>query len=167
MSKSKYLPVLQKHNPKVKSHIPVTRCVLGLANVTTWDEILNKIGVRKAEIATDKANGKRKVTFAACKFACISRLLTLQQALAFASKHLHLAFTNKHLQASICRLHLQLAFASCMCNLHLQLAFTRRHLQVAYPVASICNLHLHLQVAFASKHLQVAYPAASICSLHL
>ncbi|GJZ54795.1 hypothetical protein Tco_0609988 [Tanacetum coccineum] len=63
MSKGKYLPVSQKHNPKVKSPIPVTRCVLGLANVTTWDEILNKMGVRKAKIAADKANGKRKVSY--------------------------------------------------------------------------------------------------------
>ncbi|GKA00750.1 hypothetical protein Tco_0673415 [Tanacetum coccineum] len=35
MSKAKYVPVLHKHNPKVKSHVPVTGCVLGLANVTT------------------------------------------------------------------------------------------------------------------------------------
>ncbi|GJY59988.1 hypothetical protein Tco_0459880 [Tanacetum coccineum] len=45
ISKGKYVPVLKKHNPKVKSPVPVTGCVLGLANVTTWDEIVNKIGL--------------------------------------------------------------------------------------------------------------------------
>ncbi|GJV20907.1 hypothetical protein Tco_1369927 [Tanacetum coccineum] len=35
MSKGKYVPVSHKHNPKVKSHVPVTGCVLGLENVTT------------------------------------------------------------------------------------------------------------------------------------
>ncbi|GJX40111.1 RNA-directed DNA polymerase, eukaryota, reverse transcriptase zinc-binding domain protein, partial [Tanacetum coccineum] len=62
VSKGKYVPVSQKHNPKVKSHVPVT-CVLGLANVTTWDEIVNKMGVRKSEICADKAKGERKVSY--------------------------------------------------------------------------------------------------------
>ncbi|GKB41775.1 hypothetical protein Tco_0886717, partial [Tanacetum coccineum] len=44
MSKSKCLPVSEKHNSKVKSPVPVRGCVLGLTNVTTWDEIVNKIG---------------------------------------------------------------------------------------------------------------------------
>ncbi|GJR33139.1 hypothetical protein Tco_1109371 [Tanacetum coccineum] len=35
MSKGKYVPVSQNSNPKVKSPIPITGCVLGLANVTT------------------------------------------------------------------------------------------------------------------------------------
>ncbi|GJR28259.1 hypothetical protein Tco_1104491 [Tanacetum coccineum] len=35
MSKGKYVPVSQQNNPKVKSHILVTGCVLGLANITT------------------------------------------------------------------------------------------------------------------------------------
>ncbi|GKB15343.1 hypothetical protein Tco_0849266 [Tanacetum coccineum] len=74
MSKGKYVPVSQKHNPKVKSHVPVTGCVLRLANITTWDEIVDKIGVRKSEIHVDKENRKRK--------------------LAFASKHLQLAFAG-------------------------------------------------------------------------
>ncbi|GJW41225.1 hypothetical protein Tco_0067070 [Tanacetum coccineum] len=38
-------------------------CVLGLANVTAWDDILKKIGVRKPEIYADKAKGKRKVSY--------------------------------------------------------------------------------------------------------
>ncbi|GJS50240.1 hypothetical protein Tco_0600361 [Tanacetum coccineum] len=50
MSKGKYVLVSKKHNPKVKSFVPVKGCVLGLANVTTWDEIVNKMGVRKSEI---------------------------------------------------------------------------------------------------------------------
>ncbi|GKC27982.1 phospholipase-like protein [Tanacetum coccineum] len=63
MSKGKYVPVLQKHNPKVKSPVPVTRCVLGLTNVTTLDEIMNKMGVRKSEICAKKAKGKRKMSY--------------------------------------------------------------------------------------------------------
>ncbi|GJY12085.1 hypothetical protein Tco_0381394 [Tanacetum coccineum] len=60
---SKYVPVSQKHNPKVKSPIPITGCVLGLANVHTWDDILKKFGVRKPESCADKAKGKRKVSY--------------------------------------------------------------------------------------------------------
>ncbi|GJW91138.1 hypothetical protein Tco_0168691 [Tanacetum coccineum] len=63
MSKAKYVPVSQKHNLKVKSPISFTGCVLRLANVTTWDKIVNKIGVRKFEIHVNKANGKRKVSY--------------------------------------------------------------------------------------------------------
>ncbi|GKF73180.1 hypothetical protein Tco_0219512, partial [Tanacetum coccineum] len=63
MSKGKYVPVLQRNNPKVKIHIPITGCVLGLANVTTWDEILKKMGVRKPQICADNAKGKRKVSY--------------------------------------------------------------------------------------------------------
>ncbi|GKC47770.1 hypothetical protein Tco_1065492 [Tanacetum coccineum] len=63
MSKGKYGPVSQQNNPKVKSPIPVTGCVLGLANVTTWNEILKKIRVRKHHICTEKAKEKRKVPY--------------------------------------------------------------------------------------------------------
>ncbi|GKD42014.1 hypothetical protein Tco_1266659 [Tanacetum coccineum] len=63
MSKGKYVPVSQKHNPKVKSHVPVTGCVLRLANITTLDEIVDKMRVRKYEICADKAKGKRKVSY--------------------------------------------------------------------------------------------------------
>ncbi|GKE77230.1 hypothetical protein Tco_1543350 [Tanacetum coccineum] len=55
MSKGKYVPVSQKYNPKVKRDVPVAECMLGLANVTTWDENVNKIEVRKSEIYADKA----------------------------------------------------------------------------------------------------------------
>ncbi|GKD48941.1 hypothetical protein Tco_1277917, partial [Tanacetum coccineum] len=63
MSKGKYVPVSQKYNPKVKSDVRVAEYVLGLANVTTWDENVNKIKVRKFEICADKAKGKRKVSY--------------------------------------------------------------------------------------------------------
>nr|GEV68796.1 putative reverse transcriptase domain-containing protein [Tanacetum cinerariifolium] len=89
MSKGKYVPVLHKHNPKVKSNVPVTGSVLGLANVTTREEIMNKMGVRKTKICADKAKGKRKVSY--------ERLLC----------YLQLAFVGKHLQ---------LAFAACICK---------------------------------------------------
>ncbi|GJR10666.1 hypothetical protein Tco_0793318 [Tanacetum coccineum] len=39
MSKGKYVPVSKKHNPKVKNPIPMTRCMLGIANDTTWDDM--------------------------------------------------------------------------------------------------------------------------------
>ncbi|GJR61243.1 reverse transcriptase domain-containing protein [Tanacetum coccineum] len=61
MSKGKYVPVCKKNNPNVYSHVPVTGCVLGLASVTTWDEIEKKIGARKTKTCADKAKGKRKV----------------------------------------------------------------------------------------------------------
>ncbi|GJS96290.1 hypothetical protein Tco_0803258, partial [Tanacetum coccineum] len=63
MSKDKYVPVSQKHNPKVKSLVPVTGRVLELANITTWDEIVNKMGMRKSKICANKAKGKRKVSY--------------------------------------------------------------------------------------------------------
>ncbi|GKD08023.1 hypothetical protein Tco_1187708 [Tanacetum coccineum] len=60
MSKGKYVPVSHKHNPKVKSLKAVRGCVLGLANVTIWEEIMNKMGVRKSKMYAEKAKGKRK-----------------------------------------------------------------------------------------------------------
>ncbi|GJT24323.1 hypothetical protein Tco_0894260 [Tanacetum coccineum] len=62
MSKGKYVPVCKKNNPNVYSHVPVTGCVLGLASVTTWDEIEKKMGARKTKTCADKAKGKRKVS---------------------------------------------------------------------------------------------------------
>ncbi|GJR62100.1 hypothetical protein Tco_1504262 [Tanacetum coccineum] len=55
MSKGKYVPVCKKHNPNMYSPVPVTGCVLGLASVTTWDEIEKKIGARKTKTCADKA----------------------------------------------------------------------------------------------------------------
>ncbi|GJS31707.1 hypothetical protein Tco_0492327 [Tanacetum coccineum] len=60
MSKGKYVPVCKKYNPNMYSPVPVTGCVLGLASVSTWDEIENKIGARKSKTCVDKAKGKRK-----------------------------------------------------------------------------------------------------------
>ncbi|GKC27313.1 hypothetical protein Tco_1034607 [Tanacetum coccineum] len=59
-----YLPVIEKPIPKVifKSHIPIKRCVLRLANVETWDNIVKKYGMRTPGRCTDKSNGKRKVS---------------------------------------------------------------------------------------------------------
>nr|GEW34316.1 hypothetical protein [Tanacetum cinerariifolium] len=60
-SGGKYVPVCQKHNPNVKTPIPITGCVLGLANVHTWDDILNKFSVRKVESGAAKEKEKKKV----------------------------------------------------------------------------------------------------------
>ncbi|GJQ92776.1 hypothetical protein Tco_0003915 [Tanacetum coccineum] len=60
MSKGKYVPVCKKNNPNVYSHVPVIGCVLGLASVTTWDEIEKKMRARKTKTCADKAKGKRK-----------------------------------------------------------------------------------------------------------
>ncbi|GJY12621.1 hypothetical protein Tco_0381930 [Tanacetum coccineum] len=70
MSKGKYVPVSHKHNRKVKIHVPVTGCVLGLANVTTWEEIVNKMGVRKSKIYVEKAKGKIKVSYGRNQTLC-------------------------------------------------------------------------------------------------
>ncbi|GKA83601.1 hypothetical protein Tco_0805196 [Tanacetum coccineum] len=92
--------------------------VLGLPNVTTWDEIEKKIGARKSKTYADKAKGKRKLAHCIC------------------SLHMHIAFVHcicsLHLQASICTLHLQIAYAHCICTLHLQLAFASKHLHIAF-----------------------------------
>ncbi|GJZ49391.1 hypothetical protein Tco_0603581 [Tanacetum coccineum] len=58
-----YLPVAKKPIPKVifKSPIPIKGCVLGLANVETWDNIVKKFGMRTPGICSDKSKGKRKV----------------------------------------------------------------------------------------------------------
>ncbi|GJV83413.1 putative ribonuclease H-like domain-containing protein [Tanacetum coccineum] len=63
MSKGKYVPVCKKNKPNVYSHVQVTGYVLGLPNVTTWDEIEKKMGARKSKTCADKAKGKRKVSY--------------------------------------------------------------------------------------------------------
>ncbi|GJX73270.1 hypothetical protein Tco_0311865, partial [Tanacetum coccineum] len=57
------LPVAEKPILKVifKSPIPIKRCVLGLANVETWDNIVKKYGMRSPRRCADKSKGKRKV----------------------------------------------------------------------------------------------------------
>ncbi|GJU44525.1 hypothetical protein Tco_1201791 [Tanacetum coccineum] len=58
-----YIPVAKKPIPKVifKSPIPIKGCVLGLANVKTWDNIVKKFGMRTPGKCADKSKGKRKV----------------------------------------------------------------------------------------------------------
>ncbi|GJZ09126.1 retrovirus-related pol polyprotein from transposon TNT 1-94 [Tanacetum coccineum] len=93
MSKGKYVPVCKKHKPNMYSPVPVTGSVLGLANVTTWDEIEKKMGARKSKTCADKAKGKRKLAHCIC------------------SLHMHIAFA-----ACI----FKQAFVHCTCTLHLQ-----------------------------------------------
>ncbi|GKE08411.1 hypothetical protein Tco_1411962 [Tanacetum coccineum] len=59
-----YLLVAKKPIPKVifKSPIPNKRCVLGLANVETWDNIVKKYRMRTHERCADKSKEKRKVS---------------------------------------------------------------------------------------------------------
>ncbi|GKC70533.1 hypothetical protein Tco_1116416, partial [Tanacetum coccineum] len=123
MSKGKYIPVCKKHKPNMYSLVPVTGSVLGLANVTTWDEIEKKMGARKSKTCADKAKGKRK------KRTCILHLqltCTLHLYIAFAACICKQAFAH-----CICRLHMHIAYAHCICTLHLQLAFASKHLHIA------------------------------------
>ncbi|GKD09195.1 hypothetical protein Tco_1188880, partial [Tanacetum coccineum] len=57
------LPVAKKPIPKVIFKIPtlIKECVLGLANVETWDNIGKKFGMRTPGRCADKSKGKRKV----------------------------------------------------------------------------------------------------------
>ncbi|GJX30492.1 hypothetical protein Tco_0238571 [Tanacetum coccineum] len=79
------LPVAKKPIPKVifKSPALIKECVLGLANVETWDNIVNKFGMRTPGRCADNLH----IAFAAC-------ICTLHLQLAFASKHLHIAFAD-------------------------------------------------------------------------
>ncbi|GJS39832.1 hypothetical protein Tco_0564875 [Tanacetum coccineum] len=58
-----YLPVAKKPIPEVifKSPIPIKGCVLGLANVETWDNIVKKFLMRTPKRCADTSKGKRKV----------------------------------------------------------------------------------------------------------
>ncbi|GJS13727.1 putative ribonuclease H-like domain-containing protein [Tanacetum coccineum] len=51
----------QEKKPNVYSHVQVTGYVLGLPNVTTWDEIEKKMGARKSKTYADKAKGKERL----------------------------------------------------------------------------------------------------------
>ncbi|GKF00830.1 hypothetical protein Tco_0027753 [Tanacetum coccineum] len=151
MSKGKYVPVSKKHNPKFKSSVLVKGCMLGLSNVTTCDEIVNKMGARKSKICEDKAKGKRKMLALFRNQAFASK--HLQAFAAFtASKHLQLAFAGKHLQLAFAGKHFQLAFA----DKHLQLAaYKQKFAELAFTFC-ICSLHLKANICIL--HLQ-----ASIC----
>ncbi|GJS57178.1 retrovirus-related pol polyprotein from transposon TNT 1-94, partial [Tanacetum coccineum] len=63
MSKGKYVPVCKKNKPNMYSHVQVTGSVLGLPNVTTWDEIEKKMGARKSKTYADKTKRKRKLAY--------------------------------------------------------------------------------------------------------
>ncbi|GKG20603.1 hypothetical protein Tco_0380404 [Tanacetum coccineum] len=59
----KYVPVVKSASKKAiyKSPQPITGFVLGLANLKTWDDIVQKMGKRKPESYVDKGKGKAKV----------------------------------------------------------------------------------------------------------
>ncbi|GKE43810.1 hypothetical protein Tco_1471094 [Tanacetum coccineum] len=54
ISKAKYVRVLHKHNLNFKSPTPIKRCMLGLPNVDTWDDILKNFGMKKPRRCTNK-----------------------------------------------------------------------------------------------------------------
>nr|GEW75080.1 hypothetical protein [Tanacetum cinerariifolium] len=58
----KDLPVVKKPILKVsfKSHTPFKGCLLRLANVETWDNIMKKFGMKTPERCAKKSKGKRK-----------------------------------------------------------------------------------------------------------
>ncbi|GJW27089.1 hypothetical protein Tco_0040900 [Tanacetum coccineum] len=59
----KYVPVGKSTSQKsiFKSPQPITRVVLGLANLKTWDDVVQKIGKRKPGNCADKGKGKTKL----------------------------------------------------------------------------------------------------------
>ncbi|GJY04473.1 hypothetical protein Tco_0370413 [Tanacetum coccineum] len=107
------LPVAEKPIPKVifKSPIPIKRCVLGLANVETWDNIVKKYGMRTPGRCADKSKGKRKLAHCICSLhmhiASVHCICSLHLQASICTLHLYIAFSSKHLEASICTLHLQ------------------------------------------------------------
>ncbi|GKE74117.1 hypothetical protein Tco_1536158, partial [Tanacetum coccineum] len=68
-SKGPSITIVEKPIPKVifKSHILIKRCMLGLANVETWDNIVKKYGMRTPGRCADKSKGKRKIPVTGCK----------------------------------------------------------------------------------------------------
>ncbi|GJX71714.1 retrovirus-related pol polyprotein from transposon TNT 1-94 [Tanacetum coccineum] len=113
------------------SHVPVTGSMLGLANVTTWDEIENKIGAMKSKTCADKAKGKRKQSNFMVTYVMVI-ILHIAFAACICTFHLYIAFA-----ACICKQ----AFADCICTLHLQLASTSNHLHIALAHC-ICRLNV-------------------------
>ncbi|GKD54770.1 hypothetical protein Tco_1288157, partial [Tanacetum coccineum] len=119
-----YLPVAEKPIPKVifKSPNLIKKCVLGLANVETWDNIVKKYGMRIPGRCTDKSKGKRKIPVTGCVLG-LANVATWDEI----EKKMGLADVSFS-----CSLHLQLAYAHCFCTLHLQLAFASKHLHIAF-----------------------------------
>nr|GFB22262.1 hypothetical protein [Tanacetum cinerariifolium] len=58
----KYVPVVKSASKKAiyKSPQPITRVVLGLANLKTWDDIVQKLRNRPLGNSADKGKGKAK-----------------------------------------------------------------------------------------------------------
>ncbi|GKC82295.1 hypothetical protein Tco_1138012 [Tanacetum coccineum] len=145
----------------VKSHLPITNCVIGLANAKTWYAILSKIfGVKIPPTITcaKEKKGKRKIEGEAkplnvfCsdssnyskgvpeKRPSIQGLLDWWQESIYRLA-LRLAFATCNLQASICSLpitylpiylHLQLTHLLAFATITYLLALT-------YPFACTCN----------------------------
>ncbi|GJW66918.1 hypothetical protein Tco_0121342, partial [Tanacetum coccineum] len=129
-----------------KDCIHESNYAMSKANVTTWDENVSKIEVRKSKICTDKAKGKRKVSYGSEEIKSPVPDVCCKQT--FAGYICKQAFA-----ACICCLHWQVAFATCICIFHLKVAFASKHLRLAFA-SYIGNLHL-----------KVAYRATSTCSI--
>ncbi|GJS85690.1 hypothetical protein Tco_0752231 [Tanacetum coccineum] len=64
------------------SPVPVTRCVLGLASVTTWDEIEKKMGAKKSKTCIDKlahciSRGRKSHIVSAAKIQLMINLVDI------------------------------------------------------------------------------------------
>ncbi|GKA32387.1 hypothetical protein Tco_0718754 [Tanacetum coccineum] len=62
-SKGKNVPVAKKPNLKVifKSPIPIKGCVLGLANIQTWDSFAKSFGIKNHGNCANTVKGKKQV----------------------------------------------------------------------------------------------------------
>ncbi|GKD37275.1 hypothetical protein Tco_1257482 [Tanacetum coccineum] len=163
-----------------KDCIHESNYTMSKANVTTWDENVNKIEVRKSKSCADKAKGKRKLAFAGCKcklaFAsciCSLHLQFVMFLVCLVCVTIETCLHSHHAFASIRKQ----AFAACICkqafaSKHLQLAFacyiSSLHLHLAFEGCLPCILHLQLAFAgcIGNLHLQLAFEAR-ICILHL
>ncbi|GJW49167.1 hypothetical protein Tco_0090518 [Tanacetum coccineum] len=134
MSKGKYVPVCKKHKPNMYSHVPVTGSVLGLPNVTTWDEIEKKMGARKSKTCADKAKGKRKVS------SC-----TLHLQLAYAH-----CICTLHLQLAFARKHLHIALAHCICSLKASVSVLKDSIEEFGRVSSLIPIYNKSTLIFGS-----------------
>nr|GEX97706.1 hypothetical protein [Tanacetum cinerariifolium] len=77
--------VANKPIPKVifKSPIPVKECILRLANIETWDNIVKKFQMRTPERCTDKSKGKIKTATKTEKSNLLSPLLSKPESFSF------------------------------------------------------------------------------------
>ncbi|GKD25148.1 hypothetical protein Tco_1231362, partial [Tanacetum coccineum] len=117
-----YFPSTDKENTNKditgEDCIHESNYAMSKANATTWDEIVNKMGVRKSEFVQIRQRGKERCHMEVdhvlvkdqtciCKQAFTACICILHLQLAFASKHLHLAFAacicNQAFAASVCK----------------------------------------------------------------